>query len=283
VHGRSQAGLDSERLKSDWLAAFRRGVEALGRTFPADIEVAFPYYGDKLEKLVSASNVPLTDDIQARGGQDNEFLAFQHQIAEEVRQRAGVTDAQVDAEYTETARPRGPLNWQWVQAILRAIDKHGGGLSQSALEAFTRDVFLYITHPGVRAEIDEVVGASLTEAPTVVVGHSLGSIVTYSVLRSDTRKLRVPFYLTVGSPLGIRAVRDQFRPLRFPLPVKAWFNAFDPRDVVALYPLDKDNFPVTPAIENFAQVRNHTDNRHGIVGYLDNREVAKKLLDALGP
>jgi hypothetical protein len=29
-------------------------------------------------------------------------------------------------------------------------------------------------------------------------------------------------------------------------------------------------------------VRNHTDNRHGISGYLDDREVAGRILAALG-
>ena len=100
--------------------------------------------------------------------------------------------------------------------------------------------------------------------------------------RSDTRTLRIPLYVSVGCPLGVRPIRDQFRPLRYPLPVKAWFNAFDKRDVVALYPLDGANFPVTPGVDNYSNVKNSTDNRHGIVGYLDDPEVAKRLLDAIG-
>jgi pimeloyl-ACP methyl ester carboxylesterase len=174
------------------------------------------------------------------------------------------------------------LNWEWVQAILRAVDMHGGGMSQSALEMFTRDVFLYTTRAGVRDEIDRIVAAALTEQPTVVVGHSLGSVVAYSVLVTDRRALRVPLYLTVGCPLGIRAIRDQFRPLKFPVPVKSWYNAFDTRDVVALNPLDRSNFPVNPDIVNYSSVRNQTDNRHGIVGYLDDSAVADKILSALG-
>jgi hypothetical protein len=77
-------------------------------------------------------------------------------------------------------------------------------------------------------------------------------------------------------------VRDQLRPLRFPSPAAAWYNAFDSRDLIALYPLDRDNFPVKPDIENYSRVRNRTDNRHGIIGYLDDATVAKKILDALG-
>jgi len=47
--------------------------------------------------------------------------------------------------------------------------------------------------------------------------------------------------------------------------------------------LNATNFPVTPSIENFGGVNNATDNRHGIVGYLDDADVARHVLDALGP
>jgi pimeloyl-ACP methyl ester carboxylesterase len=168
-----------------------------------------------------------------------------------------------------------------VQAILRAIDKHGPGMSQRTLEAFTRDVFLYTTQEPVRAEVDRIVAATLTEEPTVVVAHSLGTVVAYHVLRHDPRTLNVPLFVTVGSPLGVRTIRDKFRPLASPSPVRQWYNAFDPKDVVSLYPLDRDNFDVDPAIENYAGVRNGTENHHGIVHYLDDKDVAKRIVSAL--
>jgi len=143
-----------------------------------------------------------------------------------------------------------------------------------------RDV--YTTQPIVRDAIDDIVGGAVNETPCVVIGHSLGSVVGYHVLRTDQRALKVQAYVTVGSPLAIRAIRDRFRPIAFPAPAKAWYNAFDPRDVVALYPLDAANFPVNPAVENYGRVRNATDNRHGIIGYLDDADVAKHVLDALG-
>lgn len=283
VHGRSQQGQDPALLKSVWMGALERGAQKLGRTLPRELDVAFPYYGDTLDDFARQFDIPLTVDIQTKGSPvDEEFLRFQAEIAEALRQRAGITDAQVDFEYGANPKPRGPLNWEWVQATLRALDKHGGGLNQTTLETFTRDVFLYTRRAGVRDEIDRIVARSLTDSPTVVVGHSLGSVVAYSVLRSDRRLLRVPLFVTVGSPLGVRAIRDQFRPLRYPSPVGAWYNAFDNRDVVALYPLDRATFPVTPRIENYGAVKNHTNNRHGIVGYLDDLAVAKAILDGLG-
>ena len=282
VHGRGQEGQDPALLKSEWVDALNRGAGKLGLALPGGVEVAFPYYGDVLDTFARQLDIPLTSDIQARGGLgDEEFLVFQAQFAEAVRQNAGITDDQVDAEYGPNPKPRGPLNWQWVQAILSAIDKHGGGMGQKTLEIFTRDVFLYTTRAGVRDEIDRIVASKITEEPTVVVGHSLGTVVSYSILNSDRRRLLVPLYVTVGSPLGVRSVRDQFRPLRSPPPVEAWYNAFDDRDVVALYPLDAANFPVQPSIENYGAVKNHTANRHGIVGYLDDPNVAKRILGAL--
>jgi hypothetical protein len=282
IHGRSQQGKDPAQLKAAWFAALQRGADAIHISMPVKVDVAFPFYGNKLDEFTRAFDIPLTSTLQARGGGvDDEFLVFQAELAEELRVQAGVSDAQVDAEYGDQPGERGPLNWKWVQAILRALDKHGHGMNQNSLEIFTRDVFLYSTRAGVRDEIDRIVAAKLTEQPTVVVGHSLGSVVAYSVLATDRRSLSIPLLVTVGSPLAIRAIRDQFRPLRSPPSVAAWYNAFDTRDVVALYPLDSKNFPVVPAVENYAKVNNHTDNRHGIDGYLDDGEVARHIISRL--
>jgi hypothetical protein len=282
VHGRQQEGLDPAVLKAEWRGALKRGIQGLGKNLSDRVEVAFPYYGDLLYKFARQFEIPLTSEVTARGGAvDDEFLAFQAGVAEAVREKIGVTLEQVDKEYGNNPRAKGPLNWEWVQAILRAIDKHVRGVSATALEILTRDVFLYATRAGVRDEIDAIVKAVLTEAPTIVVGHSLGSIVAYSVLRTDSRALRVPLLVTIGSPLGIRPIRDQFRPLKHPAQVKTWFNAYDRRDGIALHALDSSNFPVTPPIENFDGVRNHTRDRHGALGYLEAKAVASKVWTAL--
>jgi hypothetical protein len=283
VHGRSQQGLNPTELQSIWMETLRRGAAKINRTVPDRLEVAFPYYGDRLDELARQSEIPLTNDIQAKGSPaDDDFLKFQAAVAEAMRTRAGITDTQVQQEFGTNTTERGPQNWAWVQAIIRAIDRNAGSISQSTIESFMRDVYLYTTRAGVRDEIDRIVGPALNETPCVVIGHSLGSVVAYNVLRTDRRALKVQAYITVGSPLAIKAIRDQLRPIGFPTSVKAWYNAFDPKDVVALYPLDGRNFPVNPAVENYGSVLNGTDNRHGIIGYLDDADVAKHVLDALG-
>jgi hypothetical protein len=105
-----------------------------------------------------------------------------------------------------------------------------------------------------------------------VIGHSLGTVVAYNVLKAVPHT--VPLYVSVGSPLAIRAIRKALVPLSNPMEANGWYNAYDKRDTVALYPLDKHNFDVSPSISNNGEVQNWTENRHGIVGYLDDPNVA---------
>ena len=143
-------------------------------------------------------------------------------------------------------------------------------------------MYLYTKRDGVKTEINKIVAAELSEQePTVIVGHSLGSVVAYSVLRQDTRALQVTSLVTLGCPLGVRPIRNQFAPLKFPKLAKAWYNAFDQKDVVALYPLDDKNFPVKPEVTNNPNVINETGNHHGIAGYLSDSAVSQVIHQAL--
>src|SRR5262245_55195245 len=88
VHGRGQQGLNPETLKSEWLDALNEGAAKFGQKLPADVDVAFPFYGDALDKYTQQFGIPLTSDVHARGtATDDEFLVFQAQFAEAVRQR----------------------------------------------------------------------------------------------------------------------------------------------------------------------------------------------------
>ena len=283
IHGRDQQGRNPSTLQSDWITALKNGASKIGKNVPDHLDVAFPYYGDKLAGFAQQTfDEAAAESVHLKGGgNDNEFLAFQAQVADAIREKSGVTDDQINAEYGNNPKAKGPLNWEWVQAILRALDKHGGGMGKVSLELFTRDVFLYITRPDVQDAIDEIVETNLNDAPTVVAAHSLGTVVAYHVLMNSQKHLNVPLFITVGCPLGIRAIRDQFIPLASPPAVKAWFNAFDTRDVVALYPLDDKNFAIRPPIENYSAVKNSTENRHGISGYLDDATVADRILTCI--
>jgi hypothetical protein len=267
-------------LLKEWRGAWMQGLAGTDLSSASITDIKLPFYGDVLDHFVSASRGGLVETVRARGEITDDELVFKFQVLEEIAQKEGISPIEINKHYTGDARERGPLNWEWVQAILRALDQTP--LGATSIDQFTHDVYLYLRAPGVRAAINAIVAADLQSGPRVVVGHSLGSIVAYNVLRAASQALDVRRYVTVGSPLGVRAVQNLLDlPLEMPACVDDWFNAMDARDVVALRPLDETVFPIAPPIRNKTTVRNRTDNRHGIVGYLDDTDVAREIFTAL--
>lgn len=282
VHGRAQEHKDSTALKQEWIEAWRRGLAKSGKQIPIpDDDIRFPYYGDTLHDLVAGVGSPA--DVIIRGNAPTAEVEFQQRVIEEIQRATGITDAQVDKELASDVRQRGPLNWEWVQAILKAVDRHVPGGSGASIALATNDVYQYLRNPGVRDAIETGVRAAFSNRPTVVVSHSLGTVVAFNLLRRDGAAMRwnVPLLVTLGSPLGVTAIRTGVSPIAHPSCVGRWFNAMDERDVVALYPLDRAHFDVDPAIDNKRDVRNQTSNRHGISGYLDDPVVASRIWDAV--
>jgi hypothetical protein len=286
VHGRSQEHKDSIRLKAEWVQAWSAGLAKSGLTLPLDdSNIRFPYYGQALFDLASGTSDDAIAKIVVRGdAEDLEQLEFLRSALADVLEQAGVSDAQILELADEDIAERGVLNLPFVQAMLRAIDRYvpkGSGIS---IALATNDVYQYLTNPGIKKVIETGVRQAITpRVPCVVVSHSLGTVVSYNLLRGQGEKLGwdVPLFVTLGSPLGVTAIKETMRPLRAATCVGQWFNAMDKRDVVALYPLNEKNFNIDPAIQNKVDVDNHTENRHGIAGYLDDKEVARRIYDAL--
>jgi hypothetical protein len=282
VHGRAQEGKSPEIIQDEWMTALRRGFIVAGVREPADITIDVPFYGDALDELLRRRDLPEADSVATRGGAaDDGYAEFLQEVAVQASENGVVTDQELDVEMGRGPQERGPENWAWVQAIIRVVDRRATGVANYGIGKLLRDVFIYVNDRPVRRAINAIVAEKLTGEPTVVVGHSLGSVVAYEVLRAHAGNM-VPRYVTVGSPLGIRAIsRRLATPLVMPAGAADWYNAFDPHDVVALYLLDAANFAITPPIKNYPHVNNHTDNRHGIGGYLDDADVAAQIAAAL--
>ncbi|HUL72447.1 MAG TPA: hypothetical protein VLT86_05060 [Vicinamibacterales bacterium] len=284
VHGRAQEFKDADALKREWLDAFRAGLKKSNLDLPIpESEVRFPYYGQTLYDMV-AGTVATPAAVKVRGGKrDPEEQAFVETVLRQICDAKGITEDAIAAEQVAKMRG-GPLNVEWVQRVLKAIDRHVPFGSGGSIALFTQDVYRYLRNIGIRDRIDMGIRQAMEpNVPTVVVSHSLGTVVSYSLLRRDGAASHwvVPLYVTLGSPLGVTAIRDGLAPNECPACVTTWFNAMDERDVVALYPLTPKYFPIDRPIDNKTDVQNHTDNRHGIAGYLDDAVVARRIYDAL--
>lgn len=282
VHGRDQQGKIAAELQSTWEEALDRGMNKASLQRPNSLDVSFPFYGDSLARLVTELDTPLVSDVRTRGDKpDTGEADFRARFLAELASGAGISDTAISKHFAGTPTEKGVLNWGWVRAILKALDETP--LGAASIDAFTRDVYVYLTHDAISEAITKIVSDAIGDEPCVVVAHSLGSIVTYRSLRQIGNTAQVRRLITIGSPLGVNVVREYLRPpaLAKPEGVAAWFNAFDRRDVVALRPLDQSTWDIDPPIENFSYVNNHTENRHGISGYLNDPTIARWVVEGL--
>lgn len=275
IHGRDQQGRTRESLEQLWLDSLYVAWGEAGLPRPEGLSVTMAFYADELDTLTRSLSTSLAQTVRLRGNEQSQD-DLRRRLLQDIATASGVTAAQIQGFLDEDSTEKGLGSSPWVQALLRAVDQHTA-LGEAALDQFTRDVYLYLTFPAVSERITSIVMDAIGHEPCVVVAHSLGSIVAYRALQELGRKAQVVGLVTVGSPLGLNTVREMLTPpaLSMPAGVQQWFNAYDPGDAVALYPLDATRWNITPGIENYNGVSNHMDNRHGIAGYLDDVTVAK--------
>jgi hypothetical protein len=286
IHGRAQENKDAAGIKKEWIAAWEKGLKKSNLTNPlADSDIHFPYYGDTLAQMVAGKTVGQAAAVIIKGPQPQPAEEqIMREMIEEIAKEKGVSEAEIRAQLGADAVAMGPQNWGWVQAILEVLDKNEP-LSTKMVALVTKDVAKYLSDATIRNHInDGVLQGVKPGQEAVVVSHSLGTVVAYNVLMSRPSafpNVTVPLFVTLGSPLGVAAIKTRLKPHTFPKPVTKWYNALDKDDVVSLFPLTPAHFATGGTIENNDTVDNWTDNQHSIGGYLDDKNVAKKVFDAL--
>ncbi|MCU7852587.1 MAG: hypothetical protein KZQ80_10275 [Candidatus Thiodiazotropha sp. (ex Monitilora ramsayi)] len=285
IHGRSQQHKDSVALKADWINAFKKGLEKSHLTLPiSESDIKFPYYGQTLFDLVDGDDENAADVVVRGTAKDAAQKAFFQEVFEELRERENIDEEKLRAVAGADVVQRGPLEWEWLQGILKAVDTYVPGASGASIALATSDVYQYMKNDAIHNIINKGVRKAIAPGKqTVVVSHSLGTVVAYNLLNKDAQagEWEIPLFVTLGSPLGVKAIRKAVRPIAHPACADKWFNAMDERDIVALYPLDEDRFDVDPSIENKTDVNNSTSNRHGISGYLEDADVAARIHAAI--
>jgi len=284
VHGISQEGKSEAKIEAEWIAPLERGLNRTGASKGLDVRA--PFYGDRLAKLTNRRGAEaIAQGLESQ--QDMNEAMFIAAALSEQAQAAGVSARAIATE--ERTQASGAVEQGFpmdrrINAIVRVLEKisplHGDlvmGLLQQA--------YAYLKRPSVGSEIDAIVRPVLDTGPAVIVGHSLGTVVTFKLLRQlalENRSVRVPLFITVGSPLTLMAVQAALGPaFNVPSGVERWLNAVDPDDFIALgRGLDKGSF--ADGIENILDIRNIPSNPHSIEGYLSDPRVAAPIGAACG-
>ncbi len=286
LHGRSQEDKDPDKLRHKWVSALREGAAKGGLELPIDEEdIVFPYFGDALRDLTSDEPVDQLSEVEIAVPHFDD-LEFRCRVLNECLDGYGITEKIISDEVSEEVQRLGPLSRQWVQAGLALLDRHVPRASAAGLTWMAEDVAQYLHREDVRNYIDSGVAKAFQSCKgddnIVVVGHSFGSIVAYRMLESaELISCPVNALITIGSPLGVTAIRTALQPVSYPSIVGAWFNAYDEQDAIALVPLDRKHMPRAQPIKNYSGVQNNSPNHHGIHGYLSDRVVATRIVQAL--
>jgi len=134
----------------------------------------------------------------------------------------------------------------------------------------------------------------------LLIGHSMGSIIAYDVLRQYATKVHVDTFVTIGSPLGIPVIKSRLAAdckngtsqpggLKTPDSIQSnWYNLSDLKDKIAFDYTLNDDFeenaahirPVDRIVSNdyeFGGIK----NPHKSYGYLRTLEMAEIIDDFL--
>jgi hypothetical protein len=277
VHGMRQEGHLAAVLLRAWRDSLFDAWKRLSLAVPT-IEPEMPYYGDELDRLTRESHAGGV--VLGRGGPGAAPSPTEKAMIHEFAEAYGVTDADVRAELGTEIVARGPANWEWVQAIGRVLEKRVPLFRKLGVSLVVQ-VDSYLNRPHITQAVDNTVKPFFNPGPVVIVSHSFGTIVSYRLLRNSP-SADVPLFVTLGSPLGINAVKDCIRPPKLVQPprVAHWLNGCDQRDFVALYAdLDTDTF--CGGIENVTDIHNPQEDAHSIVDYLADDRVARAIHGAL--
>lgn len=234
VHGIAQHQVGRHQLQAPWARALADGMErSAGRrvTVPA-FDIAF--YGDLFLPAPAGGGAKGSDRHNDAEWDDVTDAEISDLVAAagEVLSEDELAAAQVGPD---KGLGRVPLP---LQAMVTAMDRRWGTRAGALFVGELRQVRRYLLDPDLKTKADARVADTVTEECRILIGHSLGSVVAFEFLRQHPER-GLDLLITLGSPLGLRAIRHLMPDLEFgaaegiPANVGAWVNLRDPRDPVA--------------------------------------------------
>ena len=295
IHGINNESRSRAQIEDLWLGALKSTLGAKAASIWDSVEVRTAYYAQELH--AHEQSWGQTEPSGARMSADSPDEDFASgdiaALFMEMQQAHGISDDAVAAELAPgedraaATRMAAGIHKSWLKAIARTLEKVVPSAGNGLARAFLAQAAAYLNKPGVYDEIngivrDQVFGDLGDTSRTVVIGHSLGTIVSYVLMRSLGETPGFPLYLTIGSPLGIKIVRKRVgMPYITPPPLGTWINGSDREDFVALHPaLTAETFGPA-AVRNIVDLDNGHADAHAAENYLAQPVIANAIFDAL--
>ncbi|MEU5677028.1 alpha/beta hydrolase [Streptomyces rochei] len=297
---------DALAAREEWLHALADGARAAGHSqrvvgllAGTSVDVRFAYYGD----LFPGNDAQGT----ASDAERSDAQALAELLLEAVDERLATAQDDQEARVLRRARaqlaPEGEqqgsgdvlrraLNAANTLLALPGLRTAGGWLSARMMVHRLGQVRTYLARRPVDGSgpgLDQRIRARVAEefdpiGATVVVAHSLGTVVAFETLHEHPVKM--PLLVTLGSPIGMRAaVRSRMRPqpLHVPPGVGAWLNFWDRDDFITGRPQLERYVAANAAAVLPVSRRIDSDGVwvHPATKYLTQPGVAGPVLEAL--
>lgn len=233
VHGVAQQLNGPETLAGEWIAPLRDGLRAAGARrdeLPSDDDISVAFFGDLFRGSKAAGDAPFEFADIEEGFETELLLAL-------------ACNANADRSERETQPV--PTKSGWMPTVVQDVAvsllrvKFFSAIAERALVGSLKQVRWYLTDPKRRDQARERLARELTSETRLVIGHSLGSIVSYEVL-CRAKPPVAPAFISLGSPLGWpNLIFDRLDPPpqdargRWPPTITSWTNIADVHDIVA--------------------------------------------------
>jgi len=292
IHGINNQNNSKENIEKTWSDALRSGAATAGLTIPDDVKFIAAFYGDVLFEETESwnKNKPASSPMSVESPDEDYANDEVAALYLEFQKKYGISDEQISQElddqdnFQAQKRMAKGIHKSWLKAIARALEKVLPSKGKRVARAFISQAAAYLHKPGLKEKIDDLVMTQIIdELPkdekVVIISHSLGTIVSYDLMRRLRRQVKVKLLLTAGSPLGIEIVKQRLGPPLICLPnVNKWVNVSDNEDFVALETrLTGETFGCDK-ITNIDQLDNGDEDAHDILKYLAHDVVAKEIV-----
>lgn len=162
----------------------------------------------------------------------------------------------------------------WFFQLANALPFVVPGIATDEIEVHLRDFFQYVrNHDGNAQKArdrlkDVLVGAAASGRPTLLLAHSMGSVISWDCLwqlSRDDAAVPIDQFVTIGSPLGQKIVqrhllgRKEPAERRYPAGIKHWINIAAIGELTAIDRYLRDDFSGMI--------------RQGLVSDIDDREA----------
>lgn len=232
IHGINQHRQQPDELEKAWRDVLTAGICKVDpRHTESDLAFDLVFYADLFEEHRG----------DWKGEQDQPIDPVSEPgpaalLSEWVR-ALDVADAEVPQEDSKgLGVPAVPL---WTQAAVQRLAASPGlqGFGEAGVQRLARHMHVYLSYPQARQliweRVEQVIG---DEVPSVLIGHSMGSVVAYEWLHGSSGAVRaeVPLFVTAGSPLGCGPVVSRLRPPPcLPARCGRWVNIAGRHDPIA--------------------------------------------------